>query len=769
MTSIEQDMKAAITVCQAIHGEDQFQLVVLDRNAKFKTARAPDTSYGNHLDQQLRFKECTARGREPYLLVAVGDGHGFANENICHSWAIAVDFDHGLPEMLIKNPLVTPSLLIETSENRYHAVWILDSCISGDEMKRMSMSMAERLGGDPAFAKKSQLLRLPGFVNQKYGTPVTLRDVSDPQKYFSLDFLERAFDVGLVTNRIRRVMPRFDKALTIRKDEHDEAKVAEDAKAAVEYLSEYAESYETWIKVVMAFKPLGEKGKELAERFSRFSKKFNQEEFDKKWRLLLGHEGSVGTIFLLAQAKGWLNPGFRKGSDCNDQVLTDRAFGRMIADEMRDQYAVTEVHVGEKRKLTFLEWNGTSYARLPDIPRRMAVETAGSKVIAALLERKTMDTGTAKQLRRQLGTNRSLNEVCDHVAEALIPESQGRIVGGHPYLAVRNGVLNLISQELVPAQYQAVPMRSSQVHFDPAATAPLFKKTVMEIFEGDPVMVRYLFQLLGYILLGKQKEQIFVIFYGPTAGNGKNTVVDVLKSVLGDYFTMLPTTSIMTKSHVSEGATSALARLEGCRLALVSEPNAKHTIDSGAVKQMTGDRFMPVRKIYEDDKDINIEFVLLMVTNVLPAVRDDDHGLWRRIRIVPFNRKFSEDEMDRDLGDKLLKEASGILNLMLAGARDYLMNGLITPEKVLTTIAEQKGLVDPLEAFIADTMVREDGYQAPLKLLFEKFIAWQKQNPQFLPLTKPKFQKRLEEKGFQALEKGHMQYFFGLRPVEMPT
>ena len=46
--------------------------------------------------------------------------------------------------------------------------------------------------------------------------------------------------------------------------------------------------------------------------------------------------------------------------------------------------------------------------------------------------------------------------------------------------------------------------------------------------------------------------------------------------------------------------------------------------------------------------------------NHKPIVRDDSHGFWRRIRLIPFTQVFS---VNASLGDELAAEASGILGL----------------------------------------------------------------------------------------------------------
>jgi len=759
-------------ICQAIHGNDPFGLLTFKREpgANAGSYKPPYFRYGTYTEHAKNFEAYSAQGIEPFILAGYSDGHGHADANILHTWVLCVDFDYGYPNFLVKNALIRPSFRIETSPGHFQAGWLLDTYCRSEDARPVLKAMADRLNGDFAYAKASQLIRLPGFENKKRGAIANLVGTPYLPKVYTLDFLKAAFDVELATNHIKKVVPLFDHSLKVARQTHDAAAVALDAEAALEYLANDADNYSSWVSTLMALVPLGDTGMALAEKFSKRSAKFDVHEFKQKWQQVQKSPGSVGTIFLRAQKLGWKNPGFRHSSAGITQIITSRDLGRMIAKELGDDYAVV-VHE-DNRKSMFLAWDGFTYKQISKTSRRQIVEQVGNKIIAALTENKSIDSNTTKTLKLLLGTNRSLEEVCEHVADAMVHDSERRMVSTYPYFGLANGVLNTISQELVPARYRPIPLVRSPIIFDSMATAPLFEKTVIEIFEGDEEMVRFIYQLFGYILMGKRSYQWFVVFLGPSSSNGKNTLADLLLYLLGEYATTLPITTIMTKSMVTDGATPALARLEGKRLAVVSEPNAKHMIDSGAVKSLTGDKVFSVRKIYEDTKDIRLDFLLMMLANTLPVVRDNDHGLWRRMQVIPFNRHFTQEEADENLPDKLIREASGILNIMLVGALDYLTNpnGIQVPEKVKAAISHQRNEVDPIETFISDAMHLEDGFQIQLKILYDQLYKdWAKQNVSFLPLTKKQFMARLETKGFKKFEKSRLTYFIGLRPNEMPV
>lgn len=768
-------------VCEAIHGDYGFTVVRFKRK---EVANAVDGEYElipagrdycshDTLEEHVKlFPQYKNEGLEVFVVVAATDGGGRRNENVLHTWALAVDFDYGYPEYLVGNQLIGPSFRVQTSPGHYHAVWVLDELCQPDDAKPVLVAMALRLGGDVAFAKVSQMLRLPGFTHHKHGTVTKLVEVIKREKPYTLQFLKQAFDVEVIQNHMRVAVPRMNAQFDVKKDksnEHDEAQVVADVESALPYLKDYAEDYKGWFSTLSALGSLGERGKQLAETFSRYSNKFDARAFERKWADVQKQPGYVATIFRRAMDKGWSNPGFRNDNVPAGHAFTERVLGRMIAAKMGSDFAATESLIGGKRALNFYKFGANGYVLMSDIEKLTAVEVTSDKVIADLKRDTKLNAKETHALQHKFGTNSKLQAASEHVADVLVPESERRKVGNYPYLVVANGVINMLSLRMVPAKYRAVPVKgASPVVYDPSATAPVFEKTLHEVFEGDRSMIRYFLQVVGYLMLGAPREQIFLVIYGPSAGNGKNTLIDAIENVMGGYAMKLTPKAILESSHVSDSATPSTARMDGKRMVVVSEPSSKHQLDSGAVKSMVGDLTMPVRDNYESAKDIKIEFVLVMLANKLPKVQADDHGIWRRAKIIPFTRTFRGDEVDADLPRKLRVEASGILNMMLAGAQDYLVNGLVEPEKVTAAIADERESVDPVAAFLKDTMrtgVKDD---VSLKMIFDMYEAWRAQNHTFTRMTKQGLSKALVDKGHKKTMRGNLPYFHGLTPIVIP-
>ena len=97
-----------------------------------------------------------------------------------------------------------------------------------------------------------------------------------------------------------------------------------------------------------------------------------------------------------------------------------------------------------------------------------------------------------------------------------------------------------------------------------------------------------------------------------------------------------------------------------------------------------------------------------------PQINITDHGIRRRIQAIQFNRRFSAEEQDKDLGIKLTAELPGILDWAIQGCLDWQQQGLNLPQVVLDHVSAYKIEMDCIAQFVEQecSLVAEAKYPA---------------------------------------------------------
>jgi putative DNA primase/helicase len=106
----------------------------------------------------------------------------------------------------------------------------------------------------------------------------------------------------------------------------------------------------------------------------------------------------------------------------------------------------------------------------------------------------------------------------------------------------------------------------------------------------------------------------------------------------------------------------------------------------------------------EDPWEFDPSHTLIMFSNHRPAIRGHDLGIWRRVRLVPWEVTIPADEQDTDLARKLHGEAAGILAWIVDGARRFLAEGLAPPEHVRAATEQYRTDEDVVGRFVADVL-----------------------------------------------------------------
>lgn len=293
-------------------------------------------------------------------------------------------------------------------------------------------------------------------------------------------------------------------------------------------------------------------------------------------------------------------------------------------------------------------------------------------------------------------------------------------------LNCKNCVLDLSGDQPKALEHNADLLLSKicNANYNPAATCTLWEKTVNEIMQGDIAKIKYLQKMSGRFLTGDVSEEEFYIFFGATTRNGKSTITEILLFLLGDYATTISPESLAIKTNKdSRTASPDIAKLAGTRLVVASEPPRRMLFDSSLVKTLTGRDTISARFLHENEFQFKPKFKLILNSNYLPVISDKTVFSSNRVKVVPFERHFTEKEQNKHLKEQLQKEIDGILNWCIEGLQLYRKEGLEPPVAVQNATYEYSEDSDKVGKFISECLVKSDQNLAA-KDVYEKYSQW---------------------------------------------
>jgi DNA primase catalytic core len=335
---------------------------------------------------------------------------------------------------------------------------------------------------------------------------------------------------------------------------------------------------------------------------------------------------------------------------------------------------------------------------------------------------------------------------------------------------VLNGTLRFVRDKvngstvtLEPHRREDLNTKLAPVTYDPEALSEKYDG-FLEWAQPDPAMRRYLHQWAGYSASGDISEQKLHFWYGLGA-NGKSTAIDLWAHVLGDYSGTIGIETFLDQGIKKRGeqASPDLARLGGVRMLRASEPERGAKLNEALIKAATGGEPMAVRALHRGFFDLMPLFKLTIGGNYKPDIPGTDEGIWRRMKLVPWNAHVADGDRDEELPAKLRAESAGVLNHIVRGLLDWLDHGLIEPEAVREATAQYREDSDPLARFLKLCTEVDPAGRIQSSRLYDVFVAWCKAAGE-REWSQKGFSKAMLDKGFTKKASDGMQWL-GMRLV----
>ena len=336
-------------------------------------------------------------------------------------------------------------------------------------------------------------------------------------------------------------------------------------------------------------------------------------------------------------------------------------------------------------------------------------------------------------------------------------------------IAVENGVLSKkgILRDPNPTEYAR---SKAPVIWEGLDTpAPLWEKTISEIFGDNPEIIAFIQRLFGYIVSGQANERLFPVFYGAGA-NGKSVLVSVLQGVLGKDYSFSTQANALMEAKYTDGRDKPnpyIFNLKGKRLVLAHESKEGQTLDTDLIKTMTGGDNLSARQLYGGEY---IEFrpthTSVLITNNLPQVSVKDQAIWDRMLPIRFNSRFvskptkpNEYKIDKDIARKIIRsEKAGVMAWLVRGYFAYQKSGLSTPQAVKNWRDDYRFKKDDFSRWVAARLDTSDpDVKTSASVLYEDYKKWA-QNNNLTELKNTPFGSRMAERYTKSRNKKGVLY-----------
>ncbi len=306
-------------------------------------------------------------------------------------------------------------------------------------------------------------------------------------------------------------------------------------------------------------------------------------------------------------------------------------------------------------------------------------------------------------------------------------------------------------------------------------------KFFKEITQNDEDMIQYYKRFWGYCLTGETSDRSLHVFWGE-GKNGKSTLINICKKILGDYYSVLDET-VMTKTVVSRGPTPELVPLAKCRVATLPESEDGEKINSKRLKTITGDDMITYRDCHCPQTTCETQAKCIMPTNHKPKININDTAVVDRIKLVPFLARFDETPENvkyiQDIYDKHLDE---FFTWYVLGAVEWYSGKTLTPVECMTKekdefINEQDTFKDFLEETFEPVITRQEydtllpalkiNNRMPKSVCISMMLDYNLTTG--VRMSKPDITKSFQKHGVEALKiKGIDYYIIKRKEEEIP-
>jgi P4 family phage/plasmid primase-like protien len=217
--------------------------------------------------------------------------------------------------------------------------------------------------------------------------------------------------------------------------------------------------------------------------------------------------------------------------------------------------------------------------------------------------------------------------------------------------------------------------------------------------------------------------------------NGKSKLIELLHMVMGNYCQKINITQLTQNRKHGANANSELAMTKGKRFLHADETDDNNELQLGFMKELTGGDQISTRGLYKDQMWFTPQFTLILLCNILPKIRSDDEGTWRRILVVPFMSRFVDNpdpndpyqhKKDLRLTEKMHTWKEVFMYVLLSYFKLVKKEGLHPPPVVVQASEEYRIQNDIVGEFVSECIAQKEGGHIGIGRIHSHYKTWMK-------------------------------------------
>ena len=291
---------------------------------------------------------------------------------------------------------------------------------------------------------------------------------------------------------------------------------------------------------------------------------------------------------------------------------------------------------------------------------------------------------------------------------------------------VNNGIFDYDTKTLLPFSPDYVFLSKCRVNYNPNAvnvnihnpednTDWNVEDWMFELSD-DKDVTNLLWQILGATIRPYVNWNKAAWFYSTTGNNGKGTLCELMRELVGEGSYASVSLSDMNKDF-------ALESLIHSTSVIVDENDVGTYIDKAAnLKALITHDVVQINRKFKQMIPFRFHGFMVQCLNEMPRVKDKSDSFYRRQIFIPFKKTFTGRERKYIKNDYLHRKE--VLEYVLYKVLNMDYYDFDVPDSCLEALEEYKKYNDPILEFVDEILPELKWERVPHKFLYELYCSW---------------------------------------------